>query len=355
MKKLFFLSCLIAVALSSCGNRNKSREEQVVLSPIMQKALNDETSKFYGDYKSFPTSLNKLPIGVFDSGTGGLTVLEVLLKADMVNNTSGKPGSDGIPDFAGEAFTYLADRANMPYGNYAAENKQDFFKELVVKDALFLLDNKYWTNPADKVREGAKQPCKILVIACNTATANSTHLKNEIDIPVIGVIEPTSKYAYDESVSKNILVLATNVTIESNSYQEALKKLDSNGNYYFCKCSEFVDAIEANNVDTNESHQLVNDKLKEFKDKNIDTVILGCTHFGLFSKEILSTLPNVKLVPCGLPTSKRLKEVLEEQGIMNLQRNIGSVKINATSDPEFMEKKISWFKGNYDHVKFIKL
>ena len=152
MKKLFILSCLVAVALSSCGNRNKSGEEQVVLSPIMEKALNDETSKFYGNYKSFPTSLSKLPIGVFDSGTGGLTVLEVLLKADMVNNTSGKEGADGIPDFAGEAFTYLADRANMPYGNYAAENKQDFFKELVVKDALFLLDNKFWTNPADKVK-----------------------------------------------------------------------------------------------------------------------------------------------------------------------------------------------------------
>ena len=262
MKKLFFLSCLIAVALSSCGNRNKSREEQVVLSPIMQKALNDETSKFYGDYKSFPTSLNKLPIGVFDSGTGGLTVLEVLLKADMVNNTSGKPGSDGIPDFAGEAFTYLADRANMPYGNYAAENKQDFFKELVVKDALFLLDNKYWTNPADKVREGAKQPCKILVIACNTATAwglqdVSTLLQQSgTGVKVIGVINAGVNALYDKLAgagspdSVAVGVLATVGTIASNAYERTINEIGAaNGYNGYIKvvnhpCAGFAEAVD---------------------------------------------------------------------------------------------------------------
>ena len=262
-------------------------------------------------------SCNK-PIGVFDSGIGGVTVLKDLVEM-----------------FPNEDFIYVGDTLNLPYGT----KDKGTLKKLVSNVSNYLI----------------KQDVKAIVIACNTATANSSHLKDETDVPVIGVIEPTSKYAYDESVSKNILVLATNVTIESNSYQEALNNIDSKGNYYFCKCSEFVDAIEANIIDTNESHQLVSDKLKEFKDKNIDTIILGCTHFGLFSKEILSVLPNVKLIPCGLPTSKRLKEMLEEQGIMNLQRNIGSVKINATSDPEFMEKKISWFNGNYDHVKLIKL
>lgn len=262
MKKLFFLSCLVAVALSSCGNRNKSGEEQVVLSPIMEKALNDETSKFYGNYKSFPTSLSKLPIGVFDSGTGGLTVLEVLLKADMVNNTSGKEGADGIPDFAGEAFTYLADRANMPYGNYAAENKQDFFKELVVKDALFLLDNKFWTNPADKVKEGAKQPCKILVIACNTATAwglqdVSTLLQQSgTGVKVIGVINAGVNALYDKLTgagspdSVAVGVLATVGTIASNAYERTINEIGSaNGYKGFIKvvnhpCAGFAEAVD---------------------------------------------------------------------------------------------------------------
>ena len=262
MKKLFFLSCLVAVALSSCGNRNKSGEEQVVLSPIMEKALNDEASKFYGNYKSFPTSLSKLPIGVFDSGTGGLTVLEVLLKADMVNNTSGKEGADGIPDFAGEAFTYLADRANMPYGNYAAENKQDFFKELVVKDALFLLDNKFWTNPADKVKEGAKQPCKILVIACNTATAwglqdVSTLLQQSgTGVKVIGVINAGVNALYDKLTgagspdSVAVGVLATVGTIASNAYERTINEIGSaNGYKGFIKvvnhpCAGFAEAVD---------------------------------------------------------------------------------------------------------------
>ena len=262
MKKLFILSCLVAVALSSCGNRNKSGEEQVVLSPIMEKALNDETSKFYGNYKSFPTSLSKLPIGVFDSGTGGLTVLEVLLKADMVNNTSGKEGADGIPDFAGEAFTYLADRANMPYGNYAAENKQDFFKELVVKDALFLLDNKFWTNPADKVKEGIKQPCKILVIACNTATAwglqdVSTLLQQSgTGVKVIGVINAGVNALYDKLTgagspdSVAVGVLATVGTIASNAYERTINEIGSaNGYKGYIKvvnhpCAGFAEAVD---------------------------------------------------------------------------------------------------------------
>ena len=212
MKKLFFLSCLAAVVLASCGNKNSSNQEQAILSPIMEKALNDETSKFYADFKSFPQQLSKLPIGVFDSGTGGLTVLEVLLNADMVDNISGKEGADGVPDFAGEAFTYLADRANMPYGNYAAENKQDFFKERVVKDALFLTDDKFWTNPADKERTGIKQPCKILVIACNTATAwglqdVSTLLKESgTGVRVIGVINAGVNALYDKLAKAGSLV-----------------------------------------------------------------------------------------------------------------------------------------------------
>jgi glutamate racemase len=167
---------------------------------------------------------------VFDSGTGGLTVLEVLLNADMVNNISGKMGADGVPDFAGEDFTYLADRANMPYGNYAAENKQDFFRELVVKNALFLLDNNYWTSASDKELSGTKQPCKILVIACNTATAwgledVSTLLEqSNTGVKVIGVINAGVNALYDKiqtSGSKDSIavgVLATVGTIASNAY-----------------------------------------------------------------------------------------------------------------------------------------
>ena len=261
MRKLLSLSLVAALILSSCGNK-KTEETAVELTPIMEKALNDETSKFYADFAKFPTQKNKLPIGVFDSGTGGLTVLEVLLNADMVDNTTGKLGADGVADFSGEDFTYLADRANMPYGNYAAENKQDFFRELVVKDALFLLGNNYWTNPADKEKSGIKQPCKILVIACNTATAwgltdVSTLLEQSgTGVKVIGVINAGVNALYNKigqsgsTDSIAVGVLATVGTIASNAYERTINEIGkANGYNGFIKvvnhpCAGFAESVD---------------------------------------------------------------------------------------------------------------
>lgn len=256
------------------------------------------------------------PIGVFDSGIGGVTVLEELVKK-----------------FPNENFIYVGDTLNLPYGTKSPEK----LRELVSNIANYLVGRNV----------------KAIVIACNTATANSHHIKDEIDVPVIGVIDPTAKYAYENSKNKNILVLATNVTIESNSYQQALNNIDPNGNYYFSKCSEFVDAIESNNINTEASFKLVSDKLTEYKDKNIDTIILGCTHFGLYSNEINNVFPKAKLIPCSTPTTIELLNILKSNNSLNLQKNIGEIEINATSDPEFMEEKISWFSGNYEHVKLL--
>lgn len=261
MKKLASLLLVATVMLASCGGESVKNEE-VILSPIMDKALNDETSKFYADFKSFPKQMNKLPIGVFDSGTGGLTVLEVLLKADMVDNISGKEGADGVPDFTGEDFTYLADRANMPYGNYASENKQDFFKELVVKDALFLLGNNFYLNPADKEAQGEKQRCKILVIACNTATAwgledVSTLLEQSgTGVKVIGVINAGVNALYNKISNAGspdsiaVGVLATVGTISSGAYERTINDLKGEkGHSGFIKvvnqpCAGFAEAVD---------------------------------------------------------------------------------------------------------------
>ena len=108
--------------------------------PVVDAALNDTNSFFYTDFSAYPPLRNHLPVGVFDSGTGGLTVLEAILSSRLLE---------------GENFIYLADQANMPYGNYPAEGKTDFLRELIIKDALFLLGHQV----------------KIIVVACNTATA----------------------------------------------------------------------------------------------------------------------------------------------------------------------------------------
>lgn len=262
-------------------------------------------------------NMNNKPIGVFDSGIGGVTVLDELVK-----------------DFPGENFIYVGDTLNLPYGT----KTKDKLKELV-------------SNVSNYLKE---RDVKAIVIACNTATANSHHLKDELDIPVIGVIEPTSKYAYNSSTNKKILTIATNVTIESKSYEEALNKL-GDGEFYFEKCSEFVDAIENNIVNNEESFKLVEDKLGKYANLGIDTIILGCTHFGIYEKELLNVFPNVRLIPCSVPTSMKLRQVLEENNGLNLQKMAGTVEINATSDPDFMKEKISWFKHKYNGVNLVKV
>lgn len=263
--------------------------------------------------------MNNKPIGVFDSGIGGVTVLQ-----------------DLVDKFPNEDFIYVGDTLNLPYGTKTPEQ----LRKLVSNVSEYLVS----------------RDVKAIVIACNTATANSYHLKDEIAVPVIGVIEPTSKYAYKMSENKNILTIATNVTINSESYKKALEGLSNGvGNFYFERCSEFVDAIENNIINTKESYDLVYNKLSKYQDKNIDTIILGCTHFGLYSKELLNVFPNAKLVGCGGPTADELFAVLNKNENLNQTKKIGEIEINSTSDPDFMQEKIAWFKHVYKGVNLIKL
>lgn len=240
VKYLFLIPALYI--LSGCGNTGNS-DEQVAMSPIMRKALFDKTSAFYADFASFPKEKRMLPIGVFDSGTGGLTVLEVMLTTDKINNITGKLEPDGLPDFIGEDFTYLGDLANMPYGNYSAENKNDFFKELVIKDALFLLGDSYYLSPVDKVAEGRKEPCKILVIACNTATAWGLEEVSRLlelsgtGVKVIGVINAgvnaLFSYLKEAGVEEPVAVgvLATKGTIDSDAYKRTILQVKESSGY----------------------------------------------------------------------------------------------------------------------------
>ncbi len=166
---------------------------------------------------------NSLPIGVFDSGTGGLTVLEALLTLDAFNNETGKPGSDGKLDFSKEYFQYLADQANMPYGNYAAANKTDLLKEHIQKNIQFFLTS-----------ASQKPAVKMIVLACNTATAYAlTDIKNQfheqsIEVPVIGVIDAGSKaaLAYQQKNGIGTIgVFATAGTVASNGYPRTLQAM----------------------------------------------------------------------------------------------------------------------------------
>ncbi|TAE17589.1 MAG: Asp/Glu/hydantoin racemase [Bacteroidetes bacterium] len=162
-----------------------------------------------------------LPIGVFDSGTGGLTVLEQLLLVDVMNNTTGELKSDGIPDLQAEAFQYLADQANMPYGNYAAVQKTDLLREQIAENMQFFLS------------KNRKLPVKIIVLACNTATAyaldsiKKSFTANGVQIPVLGVIEAGAKAALQHQKLQpgTIGIFATAGTVASKGYPTILQQM----------------------------------------------------------------------------------------------------------------------------------
>ncbi len=172
---------------------------------------------------------SQLPVGVFDSGIGGLTVMEAILSLDTFNNRTLAPGADGVPDFAGERFVYFGDQANMPYGNYPQQGRGDFLRELIVKDAVFLLGRRYHGGGAVK---SDKPPVKAVVIACNTATAygiediRAALREWKLDVPVIGVVEAGAR-AVNETLpasgrSGTIAVLATVGTCSSDAYPRAI-------------------------------------------------------------------------------------------------------------------------------------
>ena len=160
------------------------------------------------------------PVGMFDSGTGGLTVLEAFLNLDEFNNSTGERGGDGIADFVNEDFVFLADQVNMPYGIYNAQGKGDLLKELVVNDARFLT--------TDSINS------KIVVIACNTATANALEEvenylnKEKSGTRVIGVINAAVEELLSLLPSDSLAVvgvMATEGTISSGGYERTIREM----------------------------------------------------------------------------------------------------------------------------------
>lgn len=230
MKKLR-TSIQLLIILQLFSSVKCSQNQSEFESNLEKAILSDTSSIFYIDTKNYPVNNKKLPIGIFDSGIGGLTVMDAIVNFDGIDNISGTLNSDGVLDFGKECFIYLADQANMPYGNYPAEGKTDLLKEHILKDMQFLLSNKYYRFADDTQYQKDKQPVKVIVIACNTATAYGMHdiesflKKADLNIKVIGVINAGVKGAL-ENISQDedfsIAVMATEGTVLSNGYVNAI-------------------------------------------------------------------------------------------------------------------------------------
>lgn len=232
MKKLnHFASAIVILILiffPSCKNQIKESNQKF---KIVSEIDNNTESPFYLSFFNYPKERNKLPIGIFDSGTGGLTVLNTLYLMDHYNNSSKKMGTDGLLDFNSEKFIYLADESNMPYGRYDSEGKADFLRELIIKDVGFLLGKNYYDSPSDHKAQTDKQQVKAIVIACNTATAYGLKIVQKaveewgIDVRIIGIIDAGSKavlQTMDNPSSKIIGVLASEGACSSQGYPNSI-------------------------------------------------------------------------------------------------------------------------------------
>jgi glutamate racemase len=233
--------CLIIVGVFCCWTLigttevTKSQESRPSdLHRLIAAAIVPSESRlpYRFDASVFRADTRHLPIGVFDSGIGGLTVLEAILALDAFHNDTLSPGSDGRRDFENERFIYLGDQANMPYGNYASVGKENFLRELILKDAIFLLGKRYWPSNVASRPDFNKPPVKAIVIACNTATAYGlddlrTAMKTwDIPIVVVGVVEAGAR-GVAESIDpsdgrRGVAVLATTGTCSSMAYPKAI-------------------------------------------------------------------------------------------------------------------------------------
>lgn len=229
----YLFSLFLGALLQACFSPGKQAGGPDPLAPVTHAILEDTASFYYVDSRSYDASDTALPIGIFDSGTGGLTVMDALVRFDENRNDSSTTEGDGIPDFSKEKFIYLADMANMPYGNYNRENKNDLLAEHVLKDVQFLLSDKYYPDASARFNRG-KQPVKAIVIACNTATAYAKKQVEEliekagINVPVIGVIDAGARGALEvfrKDESGSIAVFATAGTIASQGYENSIKRL----------------------------------------------------------------------------------------------------------------------------------
>ena len=232
-QRILRLTAIFLLSLASCGSPAKP-EDPLSIEDVILQNKSDFYSVDFNIYKDKSDYLPYLPVGVFDSGTGGLTVLNALLEFDENTNESKTKEADGIPDFRQEKFIYLADQANMPYGNYHSANKTPLLIEHIIKDTQFLLSNKYYPDATSVKVNTDKEPAKVIVVACNTATAYGMDNirafieRSQSGIHVIGVIDAGAKGALDvfgKNDSGSIGILATVGTIASGGYEKALLRL----------------------------------------------------------------------------------------------------------------------------------
>jgi glutamate racemase len=236
------------------------------------------------------TPYNNAPIGIFDSGVGGLSILHEVQAL--------------LPH---EQLIYIADSANAPYG----DKSTDFIQQRSLSLAKYLI----------------AQGCKALVIACNTATTEAvTLLRHQLSLPIIGV-EPAIKPAAMLSNNNIIGILATHRTLQSQRVQQLIHYYAQGVTVLTQACSGLMEVVESNHIYTTEDLQLIKSYTQPLLDQHIDTLVLGCTHYPFLLKPIRDIAGEaMPILETGKPVALQLQRILKQDGNVTQHQGKGQVE-----------------------------
>lgn len=261
------------------------------------------------------------PIGVFDSGIGGLTVVRALMKQ--------------LPH---ESIIYFGDTARVPYGPKSPDTVLRYSREIVA----LLRD----------------QGVKAIVIACNTATAHALPaLREENDLPLIGVIEPGARAAASATRTKRVGVIGTAGTIKSAAYEKEIKRLVPDATVVSRACPLFVPLIEEGWTDEEVTRMIADRYLSPIAEAKTDTVVLGCTHYPLLKAVIGGVVGReVRLIDSAEETARETAETLRSNNLETDKENEACYRFIASDAPEtFLRVGQRFLGSSIDRVETITL
>ena len=231
------------------------------------------------------------PIGVFDSGIGGLTVVKEMIRL--------------MPN---EDIVYFGDTARLPYGSKSEKT----IKKFAIENAVFL----------------SSFGVKAIVIACNTVSAVALDfLRGFVKLPVIGVVEPGAEAAVRATRSKHVGVIATKTTIRMHAYAACIRELDADIETQEVAAPLLVHLVEENWIEREITKEILKEYLRPMLDGEIDTLVVGCTHYPFLSKAISDVAPKLTLINSASETAMSVRRLLRSERLNSSKTGSGSIRV----------------------------
>lgn len=253
---------------------------------------------------------DKRPVGVFDSGLGGLTVLRALRR-----------------ELPHEDIVYFGDTGRVPYGTKSAGTIERY----AIEDEDFLLSKNV----------------KMIIAACGTVSSVAYHTGERLDIPFMGVVVPAAHEAVKKTENGVIGIIGTSATVKSGAYEREIKKIAPNYTVISKACPLFVPIVEEGITQSNPELALMAARhyLSSFEGTGIDTLILGCTHYPIIKDIVASVMPGVALVDIGSATAKKAAEIIKKYDILSDSENDGNCKYYVSDEVTGFAQQARLFLG----------